>query len=79
MPSRRSEHPVRRPKFRADRLEDPIGHFPANTYLGDAPNFMIKSICEQAKIKMPTFFGYMLYSISILIPTFLLVMVIYLI
>ncbi len=40
---------------------------------------MIKSICEQAKIKMPTFFGYMLYSISILIPTFLLVMVIYLI
>jgi Na+/H+ antiporter NhaD/arsenite permease-like protein len=51
----------------------------ANTYIGNAPNFMVKSICEEAKIKMPSFFGYMLYSIGILIPTFLLVMFIYLI
>jgi Na+/H+ antiporter NhaD/arsenite permease-like protein len=51
----------------------------ANTYIGNAPNFMVKSICEEAKIKMPSFFGYMLYSIGILIPTFLLIMVIYLI
>jgi Na+/H+ antiporter NhaD/arsenite permease-like protein len=51
----------------------------ANTYIGNAPNFMVKSICEEAKIKMPSFFGYMLYSIGILIPTFLVVMFIYLI
>ena len=51
----------------------------ANTYIGNAPNFMVKSICEEAKIKMPSFFGYMLYSVGILIPTFLIVMFIYLI
>jgi len=50
----------------------------ANTYIGNAPNFMVKSICEEAKIKMPSFFGYMLYSVGILIPTFLIVMFIYL-
>ena len=50
----------------------------ANTYIGNAPNFMVKSICEEAKIKMPSFFGYMVYSCSILIPTFLLIMFIYL-
>jgi len=51
----------------------------ANTYIGNAPNFMVKSICEEAKINMPSFFGYMLYSVGILIPTFLIVMFIYLI
>jgi Na+/H+ antiporter NhaD/arsenite permease-like protein len=51
----------------------------ANTYIGNAPNFMVKSICEEAKIKMPSFFGYMLYSVGILIPTFLIVMFIYLV
>ena len=50
----------------------------ANTYIGNAPNFMVKSICEEAKIKMPSFFGYMLYSCSILVPTFLLIMFVYL-
>ena len=40
----------------------------ANTYIGNAPNFMVKSICEHRKIKMPSFFGYMLYSVGILIP-----------
>ena len=49
----------------------------ANTYIGNAPNFMVKSICEEAKIKMPSFFGYMAYSIAILIPSFLLIMYIY--
>jgi Na+/H+ antiporter NhaD/arsenite permease-like protein len=49
----------------------------ANTYIGNAPNFMVKSICEEAKVKMPSFFGYMAYSISILIPSFLLIMYIY--
>ena len=50
----------------------------ANTYIGNAPNFMVKSICEEAKVNMPSFFGYMLYSCSILVPTFLLIMFIYL-
>lgn len=45
----------------------------ANTYIGNGPNFMVKSIAEQAGIKMPSFFGYMLYSIGILIPVFLVV------
>jgi Na+/H+ antiporter NhaD/arsenite permease-like protein len=49
----------------------------ANTYIGNAPNFMVKSICEEAKIKMPSFFGYMAYSIAILIPSFLLIMYLY--
>jgi hypothetical protein len=39
---------------------------------------MVKSICEEAKVKMPSFFGYMLYSGFILIPSFLLIMFIYL-
>ena len=50
----------------------------ANSYIGNAPNFMVKSICEEAKVKMPSFFGYMLYSGSILVPSFLLIMFIYL-
>jgi len=50
----------------------------ANTYIGNGPNFMVKSIAEQSGIKMPSFFGYMLYSIGILIPLFLLITVIFL-
>jgi len=44
----------------------------ANTYIGNAPNFMVKSIAEEAGVKMPSFFGYMLYSGTILIPLFVL-------
>jgi len=40
--------------------------FGALTYIGNAPNFMVKSIAEQADIKMPSFFGYMLYSVAVL-------------
>ena len=40
---------------------------------------MVRAICEEAKTRMPSFFGYMIYSIGILIPTYLLIMVIYLI
>ena len=43
----------------------------ANTYIGNAPNFMVKSIAEENKIKMPSFFGYMGWSIAILIPVFI--------
>lgn len=50
----------------------------ANTYIGNGPNFMVKSIAEQSGVKMPSFFGYMLYSIGILIPLFLLITVIFL-
>lgn len=43
----------------------------ANTYIGNAPNFMVKSIAEQDGIKMPSFFGYMVWSNAILIPVFI--------
>lgn len=42
----------------------------ANTYIGNAPNFMVKSIAEQAGVEMPSFFGYMAYSGLVLIPLF---------
>ena len=44
----------------------------AMTYIGNAPNFMVRSIAEENEIKLPSFFGYMLWSIIILIPIFLL-------
>jgi len=45
--------------------------FGAMTYIGNGPNFMVKSIAEQAHIKMPSFFGYMIkYSMPILLPIF---------
>lgn len=40
--------------------------FGAMTYIGNAPNFMVKSICEQSNIRMPSFFGYMMYSVVML-------------
>jgi Na+/H+ antiporter NhaD/arsenite permease-like protein len=46
----------------------------ANTYIGNAPNFMVKSIAEEAGVNMPSFFGYMFkFSIPILIPIFIIV------
>lgn len=42
----------------------------ANTYIGNAPNFMVKSICEERGIRMPSFFGYMVWSGGILLPLF---------
>jgi len=44
----------------------------ANSYIGNAPNFMVKTIAEEAKVTMPSFFGYMLYSVGILVPLFVL-------
>jgi Na+/H+ antiporter NhaD/arsenite permease-like protein len=49
----------------------------ANTYIGNAPNFMVKAICEQAGVKMPGFLGYMAWSAAILLPTFLLITAIF--
>jgi len=45
----------------------------ANTYIGNGPNFMVKVICEHQKVKMPSFFGYMLWSCGILVPLFIIV------
>ena len=45
----------------------------ANTYIGNGPNFMVKSIAERSGVKMPSFAGYMVYSGAILIPLFVLV------
>ncbi len=46
----------------------------AMTYIGNAPNFMVKSIAEEAGIPMPSFFGYLLkWSLPVLIPVFLVV------
>jgi Na+/H+ antiporter NhaD/arsenite permease-like protein len=42
----------------------------ANTYIGNAPNFMVKAIAEENDVPMPSFFGYMLYSVVILVPLF---------
>jgi Na+/H+ antiporter NhaD/arsenite permease-like protein len=52
--------------------------FGAFTYIGNGPNFMVKSIAEQVGIKMPSFFGYIIrYSIPILLPLFVLVWLIF--
>jgi Na+/H+ antiporter NhaD/arsenite permease-like protein len=45
----------------------------AGTYIGNGPNFMVKSIAEEWGYKMPDFFTYMLYSFGILIPIFLII------
>ena len=45
----------------------------ANTYIGNAPNFMVYAIARDAGVKMPGFFGYMLWSGAILLPLFALV------
>jgi Na+/H+ antiporter NhaD/arsenite permease-like protein len=52
--------------------------FGAMTYIGNGPNFMVKSISERSGIKMPSFFGYMIkYSIPILIPIFTIVWLVF--
>ncbi|MDP2256040.1 MAG: sodium:proton antiporter [Polaromonas sp.] len=43
----------------------------ANTYIGNAPNLMVKAIAEDRDVKMPSFFGYMLWSGAVLIPLFI--------
>src|SRR5581483_11669302 len=49
----------------------------ANTYIGNAPNFMVRSICEERGIKMPSFIGYLLWSGAILLPLFVVVTLIW--
>ena len=50
----------------------------ANSYIGNAPNFMVYAIARDGGIKMPSFFGYMLWSGAFLIPCFVLVTFIFL-
>jgi Na+/H+ antiporter NhaD/arsenite permease-like protein len=45
----------------------------ANTYIGNAPNLMVKAIAEDRGVNMPSFFGYMLWSGAILVPLFVLI------
>jgi len=50
----------------------------ANSYIGNAPNFMVKSIAEEAGVKMPSFFGYMFkYSIPVLVTLFIIITLIF--
>jgi len=49
----------------------------ANTYIGNAPNFMVRAMAEESGVKMPSFFGYMAYSVGILVPLFVLVSVVF--
>ena len=49
----------------------------AFTYIGNGPNLMVKSIAEEQGFKLPHFFQFMLYSAVVLIPTFMLVTVVF--
>jgi Na+/H+ antiporter NhaD/arsenite permease-like protein len=49
----------------------------ANTYIGNGPNFMVKAIAEEQKIAMPSFFGYMRWSMLFLVPLFVIVTLIF--
>jgi len=49
----------------------------ANTYIGNAPNFMVRSICEERGVRMPSFFGYMLWSTAILVPLYAVVTLVF--
>jgi Na+/H+ antiporter NhaD/arsenite permease-like protein len=50
----------------------------ANTYIGNAPNFMVKSIAEEAGVPMPSFFGYVLrYTVPVLLPAFAMLNLLY--
>lgn len=49
----------------------------AITYIGNAPNFMVKAVVEEAGIRMPSFFGYMAWSCAILVPLFVLLTLIF--
>ena len=51
----------------------------AMTYIGNGPNFMVRAIAEKSGVKMPSFFGYMVYSCLILLPLFALMVWLYLV
>lgn len=47
------------------------------TYIGNAPNFMVRAIAEEQGVRMPSFFGYMAYSVAVLVPVFVVVAVVF--
>jgi len=49
----------------------------ANTYIGNAPNFMVRAIAEESGVQMPSFFGYLAYSLAILLPLYVVVSVVF--
>ena len=49
----------------------------ANTYIGNAPNFMVKAISDENGIRMPSFFGYIGWSLAFLVPVFVLDMLVF--
>jgi len=68
-----AEHPVYLMAISAGAV-----FFGANTYIGNAPNFMVRSIAEESGVPMPSFFGYMIkYSIPILLPIFAVVTLVF--
>ncbi len=49
----------------------------ANTYIGNAPNFIVRAIAVEHGVAMPSFFGYIAYSVAILLPLFVVVSVVF--
>ena len=49
----------------------------ANTYIGNAPNFMVKAISDENGVNMPSFFGYILWPLAFLVPVFILDMLVF--
>jgi len=49
----------------------------ANSYIGNGPNFMVKTIAEQSGVKMPSFFGYMFFSLLVLGPLFVILTLVF--
>ena len=49
----------------------------ANSYIGNGPNFMVKCVAEEYKQKMPSFFGYMVYSAVVLVPVYIIVTLVF--
>jgi Na+/H+ antiporter NhaD/arsenite permease-like protein len=49
----------------------------ANSYIGNGPNFMVKALAEEGGVRMPSFFGYMAWSVGILVPLFIVVTVLF--
>ena len=49
----------------------------ANTYIGNAPNLAVRAVAEHSGLRMPSFLGYMGYSMCILIPVFAIITVVF--
>jgi Na+/H+ antiporter NhaD/arsenite permease-like protein len=49
----------------------------ANSYIGNAPNMLVKAVAEENGVKMPSFLGYMAWSVCVLVPLFILVGIIF--